>query len=176
MTRPSRDSQKARVYRAEHAWAFRLDAARLGARLATVAGSAILLPEERRFGTLASAAHYLAQVLALASVTERWGVIEVPTLRLRSGPDRAHWESPGVIAVPIPVHGEPWALRESVLLHELAHHVAHHRPPAGAVRPLGHGPGFPALLLALVAIVLGEEAALALRVAYGDERVEVGTL
>ena len=171
--RAARDGQRARVYRAEEAWAGRLDAARAGARLATVAGSAVLLPAERRFGTLQSASDYAARVVALPAVVARWGVTTAPVLRLRAGAHKAHWEPPGVIALPVPVHGEPWALRETVLLHELAHHVVHH---VGQSVEGAHGPGFPAVLLALVTTVLGEEAALALRVAYGDERVEVGAL
>ncbi|MCW2667722.1 MAG: hypothetical protein JWN57_2684, partial [Frankiales bacterium] len=46
--RPTRDAQRARVYRAEDAWAHRLDAARLGAPLAVVGGSSLVLPAERR--------------------------------------------------------------------------------------------------------------------------------
>src|SRR4051812_38761363 len=53
-----RDVQRARVYRAEDAWASRLDAARQGAGLATVGGSRVLLPAERRFGTLETAGAY----------------------------------------------------------------------------------------------------------------------
>ena len=48
----SRDAQRARVYRAEDAWAARLDAARQGAVLATVGGSALVLPAERRLGSV----------------------------------------------------------------------------------------------------------------------------
>ena len=35
-------------------------------------------------------------------------------IRTRKGQGKAHWEEPGVIALPVPVHGQPWALRESV--------------------------------------------------------------
>ena len=170
-TAPDRDSQRARVYRAEDAWAARLDAARRGAPLARLAGSDLVLPAERRFGTLDSAADYAARVLTLPAVVSGIGAVAPPALRPRAGVRAAHWEPPGVIALPVPVHGEPWALRESVLLHELAHHLGEsldlcrrHRSP------------YPAVLLALVAAVLGPEAALALRIAYGDERVEVGAL
>jgi putative metallohydrolase (TIGR04338 family) len=62
-------------------------------------------------------------------------------------------------------------LRESVLLHELAHHVGE---TGGLSR--GHAAPYPAVLLVLVDAVLGAEAAFALRVAYGEERVEVGIL
>ena len=164
-----RDTHRTRVYRAEDAWAAQLDAARLGAARATVAGSAVLLPAERRFGTLDGAAGYAGRVLGLPEVTAVFGPVAGPELRVRRGTRKAHWEPPGVVALPVPKHGEPWALRESVLLHELAHHVA-----AGTGRPVDHGPGFPAVLLLLVRAALGAEAELALRVAYGQERVDVG--
>jgi putative metallohydrolase (TIGR04338 family) len=71
----------------------------------------------------------------------------------------------------VPVHGEPWGLRETVLLHELAHHVGE-----TTGRSHGHRAPFPALVLLLVAAALGEQAAFAMRIAYGDHDVEVGML
>ena len=62
------DRQRARVYAAEQAWAMRLDAARLGARRAEVAGSSIVLPVELRFGALDAAARYADDLL------NRWDV------------------------------------------------------------------------------------------------------
>ena len=170
LSRP-RDSQRARVYRAEDSWAARLDVARRGAALATVGGSAVLLPSELRFGSLAAASAYAESVLALPAVVALAGRLAPPELRPRRGQRAAHWEPPGVIALPVPRHGEPWALRESVLLHELAHHVGE---TAGLTS--GHGAPFPAVQLALVQAALGVEAAFALRVAYGEENVEVGVL
>lgn len=167
----TRDAQRARVYRAEDAWAARLDAARRGAPLATVAGSAVLLPGERRFGDLDAVRAYAARVLALPDVRAAFGDVQPPALRLRRGAKAAHWEPPGTIAVPVPPRGEPWALRETVVLHELAHHVGHATALADR-----HAAPYPAVLLALVAVVLGAEAAFALRVEYGQERVEVGAL
>ncbi|MGZ6792017.1 MAG: TIGR04338 family metallohydrolase [Mycobacteriales bacterium] len=152
-----RDGQRARVYAAEDAWALLLDAARRGARRAEVAGSSVLLPAERHFGTLEAAAAYCAQQLN--------GLPPV-RLRTRRGDRHAHWESPGVIALPVPEHGVPWALRESVLLHELAHHVAFHRDGV-----TDHGPVYVSRMLELVEQALGAEAALALRVEYGERRV-----
>jgi len=169
--RRPRDSQRSRVYRAEDAWAGRLDAARRGAPLARIGGSSVLLPGERRFGALEAAGGYAERVLALPEVVEAVGAVPPPAWRLRRGATAAHWEPPGTIAVPVPPHGEPWALRETVVLHELAHHVA-----AAGGRAVAHGPPFPALVLLLVAAALGEEAAFALRVDYGSERVEVGAL
>ena len=166
-----RDAQRARVYRAEDAWAALLDAARQGAVLATVGGSAVTLPAERRLGSLDAAEAYCRRVLALPPVAAVAGELEPPVLRPRRGVRSAHWEPPGVVALPVPRHGEPWALRETVVLHELAHHVGER---TGRTR--GHRPPYPALLLHLVEAVLGPEAALALRVHYGEERVEVGQL
>jgi putative metallohydrolase (TIGR04338 family) len=170
LSRP-RDAQRARVYRAEDGWAARLDASRRGAALATVAGSALVLPSELRFGALAAAASYADHVLGLPSVLALAGRLPPPELRPRRGQRAAHWEQPGVIALPVPRHGEPWALRETVLLHELAHHVGE---TTGLTA--GHGAPYPALMLLLVRAALGEEAAFALQVAYGEESVEVGHL
>ena len=168
---PARDQQRSRVYRAEDAWAARLDAARLGAARATVAGSSVLLPAERRLGSLDAAAAYAARVLALPAVVAALGDVTPPSLRVRRGVRAAHWEPPGTIALPVPVHGEPWALRETVLLHELAHHVGE-----TSGRSHGHRAPFPALVLLLVEAVLGPEAAFALRVDYGELAVAVGQL
>ena len=71
----------------------------------------------------------------------------------------------------MPVHGEPWGLRETVLLHELAHHVGE-----TTGRSRGHRPPFPAVVLLLVGAALGEAAAFALRVDYGQAGVQVGRL
>ncbi len=149
-----RDVQRSKVYAAEGAWELQLDAARRGARRATVGGSSVLLPAELLFGTLESAQEY-----ADSTVSAYPPVV----LRRRKGHSQAHWEPPGVIALPVPEHGQPWALRESVLLHELAHHVAFHRH--GVV---DHGPSYRACMLELVGQALGPEAVLALRVAYGE--------
>jgi putative metallohydrolase (TIGR04338 family) len=170
LTRP-RDTQRSRVYRAEDAWAARLDAARRGATLATVGGSHLLLPAERRFGALETAADYARRVLALPDVVRRLGRLDPPELRVRSGARAAHWEAPGTIALPMPRHGEPWALRETVLLHELAHHAGE-----STGRCIGHVPPYPAVMLLLVEAAMGPEAELALRVAYGDQSVEIGAL
>ncbi len=83
--------------------------------------------------------------------------------RARAGAGKAHWQAPDQIALPEPEHGVPWALRETVLLHELAHHVAFHSD-GGA----DHGPSYVSRMLELVGQVLGPEAALALRVEYGE--------
>ena len=62
-------------------------------------------------------------------------------------------------------------LRETVLLHELAHHAGE-----TTGRSRGHRAQFPALVELLVEQVLGAEAAFALRVHYGEHAVAVGAL
>ena len=151
------DSQRQRVYDAEDAWALLLDAARRGAVRAEVAGSAVVLPAETVFGTLEAAQAY----------ADHWTQGLPPVrVRRRKGHRRAHWEPPGVIALPVPEHGQPWALRETVLLHELAHHAAFHRDGV-----TDHGPSYTSRMLELVGQALGAEAALALRVEYGERGV-----
>jgi putative metallohydrolase (TIGR04338 family) len=166
-----RDTQRSRVYRAEEAWAARLDAARHGARFARVGGSNVLVPAERRFGDLVGAATYGRALLAQPDVVRAFGRLPAPELRPRRGGGAAHWEPPGTIAVHVPEHGEPWALRESVLLHELGHHVGHLTG-----RTPHHAAPFPAIVLLLVQAALGEHAAFALRVDYGEQRVRLGAL
>ncbi|HVE74025.1 MAG TPA: TIGR04338 family metallohydrolase [Mycobacteriales bacterium] len=170
-TATSRDSQRGLVYAAEDAWAARLDAARRGAPMAQIAGSNVVLPAERRFGTLAGAQNYAARVVALPSIVAAVGVLPPPVLRMRRGGRAAHWEPPGTIAVHVPPHGEPWGLRETTLLHEVAHHV-------GELGGLcsGHRAPFPAVLLLVVGAVLGPEAAFALSVSYQRGGVAVGAL
>jgi len=153
------DRQRSRVYAAEDAWGLRLDAARRGAVRATVAGSALVLPAEVRFGTLAAAQAYADDLV-------RREALPPVLLRERRGQARAHWEVPGTIALPLPRHGEPWALREAVLLHELAHHTAFHRDAVA-----DHGPSYVQRMLQLVTAAMGEQAAFALRVDYAEADV-----
>jgi putative metallohydrolase (TIGR04338 family) len=87
-------------------------------------------------------------------------------VRARKGAGQAHWEAPAGIALPVPEHGTPWALRETVLLHEMAHHLAFHLDGKA-----DHGVTFTRRMLALVERVLGPEAALALRVDYAEAGV-----
>jgi len=158
-----RDGQRSRVYAAEAVWRAQLDAARAGARELSVAGSVLVLPQELILGSLPAASAYLRRVEAEPAYRQSFPDAPALRVRARRGAGRAHYEPPDTIALPAPRTGPRWALREAVVLHEVAHHVA------GA--PLTHGPHFAAALLRLVAITLGDEAAFALWVEYGEHGV-----
>lgn len=144
------DRQRAAVYSAEDQWSAAVDR---GGPL-DFHGSPLVMPEQRRFSTLEEVRAYVARVSAEHG-------LPCPAVRHRSGGARAHYEDAGVIAIP---SGEPWAMRESVVLHELAHHAS---------GSLDHGPAFTAAMLALVEAQLGPEAALVLRTAYLENQVGV---
>ena len=112
---------------------------------------------------------YVCAVLELAWVRRRWQRAATPiVVRERAGQSRAHYErSPAVIAVPLHRDGQAWALRELVVLHEVAHHLAAGAEPA-------HGRDFTGRMVDLVGGVVGEEAALLLRVTLLESGVAVG--
>ncbi|WP_067826482.1 TIGR04338 family metallohydrolase [Nocardia inohanensis] len=131
-----------------------------GARTVEMHGSQLTLPVERRFASVESVQSYVDKVLALNWVRAQWDRAGVAvTVRSRAGTKAAHYEADGsVLAVPLHAGGTAWALRELVILHELAHHVD---PGPGETAP--HGPEFCARYLELVDGVIGPEAALLLR-------------
>jgi putative metallohydrolase (TIGR04338 family) len=134
-----------------------------------IAGSRLTLPPERRFGDLDAVQAYVERVLALGWVRREWPRAALPVrVRERAGSAQAHYERAGaVMAVPTHRTGTGWALRELVILHELAHHL-------GADDEVPHGGPFVARLLAVVDGVIGPEAALVLRISMLDLGVRIG--
>ncbi|MFC9996552.1 TIGR04338 family metallohydrolase [Nocardia sp. NPDC127526] len=165
-----RDSQRSRVYDAEQLVRRMFDRAdEFGARTIEMHGSNLTLPIERRFGSVESVQTYVDRVLALNWVRAHWDRAAEPvTVRARAGAEAAHYEVEGaVLAVPLRSVNRPdsvvhrrnaWALRELVILHELAHHLEPARSETAA-----HGPEFCARYLDLVDGIIGPEAALLLR-------------
>lgn len=154
-----RDGQRSRVYAAEDLWRAQLDAARAGAREVDVAGSRVVLPMELLFGDLAAVRAWLARLEADPAYPH----VAPLTVRARRGAGRAVYAVPGTVA--LPDTGTAWALRETVVLHEVAHHVAG--------PPLTHGPHFTAAVLRLAALALGAEASFVLGVHYAEREVSV---
>jgi putative metallohydrolase (TIGR04338 family) len=86
-------------------------------------------------------------------------------VRARRAATAAHYENldgAGVIAVPDRGTAD-WALRELVVLHEVAHHLCQAEPP--------HGPEFVATISELTGLVMGPELGHVLRVVYAKEGV-----
>lgn len=154
------DPGRAAVYSAEDQWSALLNR---GGRV-DFHGSALFVREQLRFGDLAAMQAYADRVLGLHAVALRWPRCGAVTVRTRRGVTKAHYEpEEAVIAIPLTVG---WAARESVLLHELAHHVSF-----DASHP--HGPGFTAAMCFLAAEAISPEAALLLRAGYDSAGVAV---
>lgn len=162
MPTTTRDDQRSLVYEAEN------ELARILARggMIDFFGSRLAVPDERKFGDVASIGPYLEKVLTYGPVA-RLPRAGVPvTVRERNGNRRAHYEADtATIAVPPYRRGGTWALRETVVLHELAHHLT----PGE-----GHGPAFTAHLLYLTGVIIGAEAEHMLRVAFYNRDVKIG--
>ena len=164
-----RDTQRSAVYAAENQVARLLDRS-AEFPVVEVAGSHLTLPVERHFADLPSVQTYVDAVLALGWVKDRWPAEAARPLRVRErhGAGRAHYEqATAVMALPLHHGGTAWALRELVVLHELAHHL-------GGAADTGHGPGFAGRLVALADGIVGPEAAFLLRVAMADQGVMTG--
>lgn len=167
-----RDSQRSRVYDAEALVRRMFDRAEeSGARTVELYGSRITLPIERKFASVDSVQTYANRVLALNWVRAQWDRATEPlTVRARAGTAAAHYETGrAVLAVPLHAGGTAWALRELVILHELAHHL---EPSPGELS--AHGPEFCTRYLDLVDGVIGPEAALILRTTLHDCGARIG--
>lgn len=167
----SRDTQRSRVYAAEQFVRTVFDrAAQHSSRSVEFFGERITLPPEARFASVESIQRYLDEVLALPAVAGLRPGAGPVTVRPRRAATAAHYEraagddgSAAAIAVPHRL-GADWAMRELVVLHELAHHLCEPDAPA-------HGPDFVATFCALAAAVMGPEAGHVLRVVYAKEGV-----
>ncbi|MEZ0355971.1 TIGR04338 family metallohydrolase [Mycobacterium sp. ENV421] len=162
----ARDSQRSRVYAAEEFVRTLFDrAAQHSSRTIDFFGTQLTLPPEGRFASMPSVQRYVDEVLALPAVTSRWPAPGPLTVRPRRAATAAHYENSdgtGVIAVPDRSTAD-WAMRELVLLHEIAHHLTPQGP--------AHGPGFVATFCELAALVMGPEVGHVLRVVYAKEGV-----
>ncbi len=148
-----RDARRADVYAAEDM------VARMFERGGTVRmhGAELSLPPEARFGDVAGVQRYVDEVLASRAVEAAFPKARRPVrVRRRAGATRAHYEAaragePAVIALPA-----GWAMRELVVLHELAHHLDPAPDPP-------HGPSFVVTFAELAGVVMGPEVQFVLR-------------
>ncbi len=162
----ARDAQRSRVYAAEGFVRTLFDhASQHSSRTVDFFGESITLPPEARFASVESVQRYVDEVLALPAVAALRPDPGPLAVRVRRGAAAAHYEhdgQAGVIAVPESL-GATWAMRELVVLHEVAHHLCPDGPP--------HGPEFVAMFCALAGAVIGPEAGHVLRVVYAKELV-----
>lgn len=161
----SRDSQRAKVYAAEEFVRTLFDRAHEhGNPVVDFFGTALTLPPEGRFGSVSTVQRYVDDVLAHPAVRERWPNAGSVVLRPRRGVRAAHYEwTDGAATIAVPERQTTWALRELVVLHEIAHHLSHAQPP--------HGAEFVATFCELAAAVMGPEVGHVLRVVYAKEGV-----
>ncbi|MET0198017.1 MAG: TIGR04338 family metallohydrolase [Rhodococcus fascians] len=166
----TRDSQRSKVYEAETMVRRMFDRAEeRNLRSVEIHGSTITLPVERKFASIESVQRYVDAVLAMNWVQARWphadGVVHV---RERSGTGASHYEpDTQTIAVPLHRRNEAWALRELVVLHELAHHF-------DRAENSSHGGEFVDLFITLVGEIIGQEAGFVLRATMLDCGVSIG--
>jgi putative metallohydrolase (TIGR04338 family) len=142
------DQYRQAVYRAEDQWSAILDR---GGRV-DFFGSQLIAPIQMRFGGLNDVLSYVGHVCRNCNM-------EPPGVRHRKGGTRAHYEiEEGVIAIP---SDHVWAMRESVVLHEIAHHLC-----VTENSSVLHDRHFTNTMLTLVREQLGHEAELLLRTGY----------
>ena len=161
-----RDTQRAKVYAAEEFVRTMFDrAAEHGSPTVEFFGTQLTLPPEGRFGSVASVQRYVDDVLALPAVRQHWPEVSPLRVRARRAATAAHYENrdgAGIIAVPDRDTAD-WAMRELVVLHEVAHHLCQAEP--------AHGPEFVATICTLTELVMGPELGHVLRVVYAKEGV-----
>jgi putative metallohydrolase (TIGR04338 family) len=140
------DYQKQRVYDVEHSIQAILDkvAASEDPYLLVVAGSTLIIPLERKFGRIEDIQAYVDLCCHVLKVVP-------PRVRARKTTHKAHYCA-GEIAIPTneaQAAGKTgWAMRETVVLHELAHHLA---------RGDQHGAAFVGKFLSLIKEFMGSE-------------------
>jgi putative metallohydrolase (TIGR04338 family) len=160
------DPQRARIYEAEGSLARMIDQ-RAQFPIAVAFGSRVAVPDDRKFGDIESVQRYVDAVLSLEWVRSAapQRAVAPARVRARAGATRAEYDATtGTIAVPPHRVGGGWAMRELVVLHELAHHLT----PGDQ-----HGSAFVATFVELVAELVGTEAAFLLRSALLDAGVAV---
>ena len=148
-----RDSERQKTYEAE--WEVRALLSRRGT--IEMFGTQVAIPDERKFGTVEAVQAYVDAVM------EHLGKDREVTVRKRKSADRAHYERLGS-GIAGPDH--EWALREMVILHELAHHFTSVDVPS-------HGQEFRKNFCDLAEKVLAPEARVLLQVAFGERGLKV---
>ena len=159
------DYGRTALYAAEHQLCRILDRFPVGEPL-ELFGSKVVLPRETKFSGLAEVEIYVQRVLRHSDVVRVFGELPGPALRERRGQTKAHDEfDTETIALPV---GQDWALREIVVLHEIAHYLVHQKYP----KAQAHGREFARTQQMLIEWMIGVEVAWLLGIAFTDAGVE----
>lgn len=159
------DRKRSHVYQAEDQFSALMN--RGG--LVDFFGSQFDVPVQRRFGDIDSVRNYVDSVIEL--MRGFYPQLSTPFIRVRKGSTRAHYDTTtNTIAIPVV---DQWALRETVILHECAHHLTWFKFKEN-VTP--HGSEFTSCMLEIVKSVLGDGPALLLRVGYQELGVPIKTV
>ncbi|MDO9485966.1 MAG: TIGR04338 family metallohydrolase [Actinomycetota bacterium] len=154
------DSDRQSVYSVEDAWAHALD--RGGS--VDFFGSHFQLPNQRILGDLSALQRTADAWLASDQCLAWYPNARALHVRARKGGSRAHYESTGVIAIPLEAD---WACRETVLAHEVAHHLSWDQQVAP------HDANFRLAMTRVAEIAFGPQAALLLRAGYHGSRLDI---
>jgi putative metallohydrolase (TIGR04338 family) len=154
------DRDRALVYSTEDAWSKLLDR---GGRC-DFFGSIFTLPNQRTIGDLATMQQLVDHWLSSSQLQQAFPGLSGLRVRARQGQTKAHYEPAGIVAIPLE---QPWACKEAVLAHEVAHHCSWSPDLAP------HGAQFRGALIQVAQVAFGQEAALVLRAAYDGAGLEV---
>jgi putative metallohydrolase (TIGR04338 family) len=159
-----RDSQKSALYASETLLSGLFDRClKYDNPTVEVEGVTLDLPPEGKFADIASLQTYCDKVCKLMKVE----AVHVEAHRNQHG--NAFYQSAGRRIV-IPDGQNRWALRELVVLHELAHHVTWVQNLDAAA----HGPEFVANYITMLERVMAPQAGLAARLVYAANGVKEG--
>ena len=158
-----RDYQRQRLYDAEDILRTFYDRAEeSGNPMVTMKGFTVTLPPEAKFGSVESLQTYVDRVLDHPRVIDAVGTRSRVTVQAKKEHQALHRATYSKGRILIPNGRNRWAMREVVVLHELAHHCSHDR----------HGPNFAAAFLSLLGAVMGPEVELICRVLFDDGGVD----
>ncbi len=160
------DSARSAVYRAEQQWSALMDR---GGEVDFL-GSVLNLDPQLRFGDLSAIERFCAFTLNLPNIVAVFGRVPTVRVRARKGAAAAHYE-PATQVIAIPMQST-WAARQTVVIHELAHHIRWFS--AGEESAILHDESFTSVMCTLVQESLSPAAALVLRASYDGAGVRVG--
>lgn len=128
-------------------------------------GSKLTIASEVWFKSIEEIQTYVNN--AIEAIASDWVGLTPVLVRQRKGQTKAHYEYENqTIAIPTQTN---WAMREMVVLHEIAHHLTWFDEP----RAEAHGLEYVANYLYLVSQFMGEEVALLLTAAFDGQEIVV---